>query len=427
MDCGSRKAVGKHWQAPLQSVVASRPYERVALDILGPLPETPKDNKYIVVIGDYFSKWTEAFPLPNQEAETVAKLLVEQWVCRFGAPRIIHTDQGRNFESRLFKEVCQLLNIYKTSTSPYHPQSDGMIERFNRTLASMLSLFVDDNQANWDILLPYVMMAYRSSVHSSTGFTPYKVFFGKEIVLPVDVMLNLGDGERFSSASEYVARLLETLSTVVEAVKGHQLRASVKQKGEYDFRAHFQYYSEGELVWVRGKVRKRGLCPKLQRRFRGPYKVTERITEVLYRLVPVEGGTEIVVHFNRLKPCLSSVTEVTNQEGAESPRMADISPKETWLQTSASTAGRESEVVVPGARSEVPPGTPTRGASSVPGSWAASVGSQGQRDRLAPATQSQGGQESSDTGHMQTSMTSHSAMTGEAQQGASLSKDSRQG
>jgi len=422
VDCGSRKAGGKQWRAPLQSVVALRPHERVALDILGPLPETPKGNKYIVVIGDYFSKWTEAFPLPNQEAETVAKLLVEQWVCRFGAPRIIHTDQGRNFESRLFKEVCQLLNIHKTRTSPYHPQSDGMVERFNRTLASMLSLFVDENQANWDILLPYVMMAYRSSVHSSTGFTPYKVVFGKEIILPVDVMLNLGGGERFSSVSEYVSRLLETLSTVVEAVKGHQLRASVKQKGEYDFRAHFQYYSEGELVWVRGKVRKKGLCPKLQRRFKGPYKVTERITEVLYRLVPVEGGTEIVVHFNRLKPCLSSVTEVINQEGAERPRITAIPPKETGLQTSIAAEGREREVVVPGARSEVPPVT-----SEVSGSGAALMGSQWQRGRPARDTQNQGGQESSYTGEMQTSMTSHSAMTGEAQQGALLPKEVRQG
>ncbi|XP_059420291.1 uncharacterized protein LOC132155519 [Carassius carassius] len=304
VDCGSRKAVGKQWRAPLQSVVTSRPYERVAVDILGPLPETPKENKYIVVIGDYFSKWMEAFPFPNREAETVAKLLVEQWVCRFGAPRIIHTDQGRNFESRLFKEVCQLLNIYKTRTSPYHPQSDVMVERFNRTLASMLSLFVDDNQANWDILLQYVMMAYRSSVHSSTGFTPYKVVFGREIILPVDVMLN-----------------------------------------------------------------------------------------------------------------------VTSQEGAESPRIAGVPPKETWLQTSDSTAGRESEVAVPGARSEVPPVTPRSGASGVPGSSAASVGSQWQRDRLAPTTQDQSGQGSSHTGHMQPSMTSQVPMTGEVQQGGTLSKD----
>lgn len=318
-DCGSRKDTGKQLRAPLQSVVTSRPYERVALDIMGPLPGTPGENKYIVVIGDYFSKWTEAFPLPNQEAETVAKLLVEQWVCRFGAPRTIHTDQGRNFESNLFKEVCRLLNIHKTRTTPYHPESDGQIERFNRTLLSMLSLFVDENQTNWDLLLPYVMMAYRSSVHASTGFTPYKVVFGQEIVLPVDVMLNLGNGETFASASEYVAKLFDTLSTVVEAVKGHQLRASRRQKKNYDFKACCQYYVEGERVWVRSKARKRGLCPKLQRRFKGPYKIVERMTEVLYRVVPEKGGADVVIHFNRLKPCLSSVAEATNQEGSEGP------------------------------------------------------------------------------------------------------------
>lgn len=103
VDCGSRKAVGKQGCAPLRSVVTARPYERVALDVLGPLPITSGVNKYILVIGDYFSKWTEAFPLPNQEALTVAKVLVEQWVCRFGAPRSIHTDQGQNFESNLFR------------------------------------------------------------------------------------------------------------------------------------------------------------------------------------------------------------------------------------------------------------------------------------------------------------------------------------
>lgn len=99
----------------------------------------------------------------------------------------------------------------------------------------MLSHFVEDNQSNWDILLPYVMMAYRSSVHASTGFTPYKVVFGCEIVLPVDVMLNLGEG-RVSSVNEYVTRLLDTLSTMVDAVKGHQIKASGRQKAGFDVR-----------------------------------------------------------------------------------------------------------------------------------------------------------------------------------------------
>uniref|UniRef100_A0A3B4WPR7 Integrase catalytic domain-containing protein n=1 Tax=Seriola lalandi dorsalis TaxID=1841481 RepID=A0A3B4WPR7_SERLL len=301
-----RKTQGKPPCVPLQPSATSRPFERVARDILGPLPETPSKNRYILVVGDYFSKWTEAFPLPNQEASSIAKVLKEEWVCRFGVPRSIHSDQGRNFESTLFRELCRLLKIHKTS--PYHAQSDGLIERFNRILLSMLSLFVEDNQLNWDTLLPYVMLAYRSSVHANTAFTPYKVLFGREIVLPIDIMLNLGSKEQFSSANDYVSRLSETLSTVVAAVKRHQARASERQKNSYDFRAIFQYYSEGELVWLQNKARKRGLCPKLQRRYKGPFRVVERVTDVLYKLMLVEGGPECVVHFNRLKPYTSSLT-----------------------------------------------------------------------------------------------------------------------
>lgn len=320
IDCASRKSSGRQPCAPLQPSTTSRPFERVALDILGPLPVTPGGSRYILVIGDYFSKWTEAFPLPNQEAGTIARVLTEEWVCRFGAPRSIHSDQGRSFESTLFKELCRLLHIHKSRTSPYHPQSDGLIERFNRTLLSMLSLFVEDNQLNWDALLPYVMLAYRSSIHASTSFTPYRVLFGREAVLPVDVMLNVGNQESFSSVDDYVSKLNDTLSSVVEAVRRHQAKASEQQKASYDFRASFQFYSEGELVWVHNKARKRGVCPKLQRRYRGPFKVVERVTDVLYRLVPAEGGPESVVHFNRLKPFVSSPPVPLQQESGPRER-----------------------------------------------------------------------------------------------------------
>lgn len=113
VDCASRKIQGCPPLHPPQISTMSRPYEKMALDILGPLPETGGTNKYVLVIGDHFSKWTEAYPLPNQEARTIAKVLVEEWVCRFGAPRIIHSDQGRSFESTLFKEL---------STSKYSQQ-----------------------------------------------------------------------------------------------------------------------------------------------------------------------------------------------------------------------------------------------------------------------------------------------------------------
>ena len=118
----------------MKQYIVGSPMERLALDILGPLPVTDLGNKYILIVADYFSKQVEAFPIPDQEAQTVASLLVKDVVCWFGAPVLIHSDQGRNFESALFTEMCQLLGMKKTRTTAYHPESDGIVERLNRTL-----------------------------------------------------------------------------------------------------------------------------------------------------------------------------------------------------------------------------------------------------------------------------------------------------
>ena len=158
------------------------------MDILGPLPTTVRGNKYVLVVGDYFTKWTEAYPMPDSEATTVARLLVNEFICRFGVPEQLLTDQGRNFESTLIEQICQLLGIRKMRTTPYHPQSDGMVERFNRTLLSMLSVAVEESEGDWDLKIPTIMFAYRSSVHESTGESPFCLMFGREAPLPVDVM-----------------------------------------------------------------------------------------------------------------------------------------------------------------------------------------------------------------------------------------------
>lgn len=123
----------------------------------------------------------------------------------------------------------------------------------------MLSLFVDDNQTNWDRLLPYVMMAYRSSVQASTGFTLCKVLFGQEMVLPVDIMLGADNLPKFQSVNEYVTGVTESISTVVESIKRHQGQASSRQTTRADFQANFHYYVVGELVWIQNKARRRGV------------------------------------------------------------------------------------------------------------------------------------------------------------------------
>ena len=138
---------------------------------------------------DCFTRWTDAFPLPDKTAQSVADAFFNQIVCWFGMPSVIHSDQGREFENKSMQELCLLGGSHKTRTTPYHPERDGMVERFNRTLLIMLAMFAGKNRDDWDDLLQAVMMAYRSSVHESTGFSPYRLMFGEECTLPMDIGL----------------------------------------------------------------------------------------------------------------------------------------------------------------------------------------------------------------------------------------------
>ena len=173
------------------------------MDILGPLPRTPRGNRYVLVISDYFTKWTESYALPDQTATTIAEKVVSEFVSHFGIPRQIHSDQGTNFESNVMAEICKLLGIEKTRTTPLHPQSDGQVERFNRTLVEMLRGRLQPDQKDWDLQLSACMMAYRSSVHESTGFTPNQLMLGHEIEVPPDVMTE-STPDRPTTSVEYV-------------------------------------------------------------------------------------------------------------------------------------------------------------------------------------------------------------------------------
>ena len=144
--CAARKSPTTNARAQMAPSLVGNPMQQIAADILGPLPTTRTGNKHILVVSDYFTCWAEVYGVPNQEALTIAKTLVDEWICCFGAPETIHTDQERNFEAVLFSEMCQLLGINKTRTTPYHPQSNGLVERLNCTLLTMLSIRTHEDQ-----------------------------------------------------------------------------------------------------------------------------------------------------------------------------------------------------------------------------------------------------------------------------------------
>ena len=172
---------------PLGNIPTGHRWDRIAMDILDVCDPTPDGYRYILIIADYFSKWTEAFPIKDKCADTVADVLVDKIILRFGIPLVIHSDQGREFENGLMKSLCSLLGCVKTHTAPYHPESDGMVEHFNCTCLMMQSIFVNDRPDNWHELLPFVMHAYRTSVHESTGYSPFRLMMGEECSLPQDV------------------------------------------------------------------------------------------------------------------------------------------------------------------------------------------------------------------------------------------------
>ncbi len=188
--CEQVKAVQHTQRTLLQPILSGYPNQRLGLDIMGPFPQSRTGNVYLLVMVNFFTKWAEAAPLPNQEARTVAEAVFTHWVVRYGTPDTIRTDQGSKFESRLVYEMCRLAGIQKTRTTPYHPQGNGQTERTNRSLLTMLRSFVQQARNDtWDEMLPQCLMAYRCTIHRSTGETPAMMTLGYEMRLPFDTQL----------------------------------------------------------------------------------------------------------------------------------------------------------------------------------------------------------------------------------------------
>jgi hypothetical protein len=298
--CSSRKGPPRKPKAPLQLYTVGAPMERIAIDIMGPLPVSENGNRYLLVTMDYFSKWPEVYPIPNQEARTVANALVREFFCRFAIPKELHSDQGRNFESNLLKEVCAILGIRKTRTTPYHPQSDGMVERFNRTLAAQLSLFINENQTDWDEHLSSVLLAYRTAVHKSTGQTPAKLMMGHELRLPVDLIFGRPPDENTECETDYGKALSDSLERAHQFARSQIFKSGHKMKIRYDVDASSSQFEKGNEVWLYTPQKKRGLSPKLQRYWKGPYSVVKRINDLVYKIQLGPRSKPIIVHRNRL-------------------------------------------------------------------------------------------------------------------------------
>ncbi|GFW70250.1 hypothetical protein TNCV_3337681 [Trichonephila clavipes] len=256
--CSARKGPKIRSRGKLHRYNVGAPFERIAFDILGPLPRTASGNKYLLVVMDYFTKWPEVYPIPDQEAPTVAEAVVQHWISIYGVPLPLHSDQGRNFVSAVLKGVCELLGIDKTKTTPLHPQSDGMVERFNRTILNNLSLMVSKNQQDWDQKVPLFLLAYRSAVHETTGYSPSQMLFGRDLRLPCDLLFGRPP-DTPSSPEEYVQNLQARFEDVHNLARERINLRTEKMKTRYDTKATGHQFKEGDKVWFYNPTRRKGL------------------------------------------------------------------------------------------------------------------------------------------------------------------------
>ena len=301
-----RAARNTNARAPLQPLPCiGEPFKLVAMDIVGPIPRSASGYKYLLTLMDLYSKYPEAIPLRRVDNEAVLEALLEV-ISRHGIPESILTDQGSVFMSRLTKSVCNTLGIEQIRTSPYHPQSDGALERWHACLKGMLKRSEADLKY-WDRHLKYLLFAYRDTPHCTTGFSPFSLLFGREVKGPLALVHSSwleGESEGVE-ASVWVTALKQQMALMSEVVTEKERVAKAKMKQVFDKSAKEKSFSVGDLVLIR----KPGLKGKLGDSWDGPYQILEKISPLNYK-IETPGRRSKVLHVNLLKKWSTPVARV---------------------------------------------------------------------------------------------------------------------
>ncbi len=276
------------------------------MDVTGPHPKSRDGYTLILTVADHFSKWLGAYPMKNQEAATIVDILVKNVLTVFGMPKQILSDNGTNFQSMLFKELCNKMKIDKLSTTIFKSSTNGLSERSHRSINSMLAKIIDDNQKNWAELLPFVTSAYRSSQHSVTRYTPNFLVYGREARMPIDLVLGTpGDPSNRLSVDEHVAQMQNKMMIAYEAVRKNLKVAAECRKNYYDMRVKKENFVEGNRVWYYYPRRFTGKSVKWQKTYVGPFQILKKLGPLNYLIKAERGGRLINAHVDKLKMCLS--------------------------------------------------------------------------------------------------------------------------
>ena len=284
--------------APLKSYPdVHMPFERVYMDLIGPIGNSEKGYKYCLVLIDVLTRYLIAEPIKTKTAIEVAKVYFESVVCKQGVPKTLVTDQGKEFVNEILKEVAKLFQMKHTITTPYHPQANGVIERSNGTVLNILRTLVQDNVSIWDTMLPIATFAYNTAFHRSLQDSPFFLMYLRDPCFPFEITkeektwYNIDDykQEMASKASRVYARC----QLYLEEAKG------MLQKNQ-NKRAKIKIIEIGDRVYVK-QVPRKGLPSKLQPAYNGPFRVLDKVSDVVMKVRNIRSGDIKTMHTDRVR------------------------------------------------------------------------------------------------------------------------------
>ncbi|XP_060075036.1 uncharacterized protein LOC132554744 [Ylistrum balloti] len=308
-------------KAPLvQPPIVGEPFFKISMDVVGPLSKSKRGNRFILTVMDDATRYPEAFALRNVDAATVADTLIEMF-SRVGFPQVILTDQGSNFTSVLLNNLYEITGIRGITTSPYHPQANGKVERFNATLKAILKKLSTSNKEEWDTLLPYALFAYREVPHEETGFSPFEMLYGWPVRGPIQILEKAmtGEDEIQRTVVDHVVNMRERLSEIRDTVRETLVIKRQKIKQWYDQNATNREFRPGDEVLL--------LLPsdssKMVAQWKGPYRVIRKVTDVNYEISVGGRRGRVIYHVNLLRKYNRSVPQIGFVQ-----RQPDVNPAE---------------------------------------------------------------------------------------------------
>ncbi|CAF3221850.1 unnamed protein product [Rotaria sp. Silwood2] len=325
----------KYNNAPTSSLMqmhlVNEPWHTIGMDILGPLPTTARQKRFLLVVVDYFTRWIELFPLRSTTSNDIANILTNEIFSRYGLPKHIVSDNGPQFVSNLFKNFCDILGIKQNLTANYHPQSN-MTERVNRTLKPLIAIYAQQRPNSWDNEIQKLAFAIRTAVNDTTGETPAFMMFGRDPRGPLDLLI----GETIKESQpatieqgqiqEYKKNLINNLRWAFKIVKEHSEINKLKQKENYDQHTTQRQYNEGDLVWVASPtayIGENSMGGKLQPHYFGPCRLIKQLSPNTFTVCRLSDNVNLgATNTDRIKPYIElnrnnrSTTTTTNDQSA---------------------------------------------------------------------------------------------------------------